>query len=105
MNRLRGFFLFLADGVILLVLALFLSHFSLRYSLMDAVGRGELPIHLLLLYGCTVVFQLIFHTYDSLWRYAESREYLSCCSRPCSVFSSTRSSAAGCSPPSFSSCC
>ena len=38
MNRLRGFFLFLADGVILLVLALFLSHFSLRYSLMDAVG-------------------------------------------------------------------
>ena len=76
MNRLRGFFLFLADGMILLILALFLSHFSLRYSLMDAVGRGELPIHLLLLYGCTVVFQLIFHTYDSLWRYAESREYL-----------------------------
>ena len=29
-----------------------------------------------LLYGCTVLAQLVFKTYDSLWRYAESREYL-----------------------------
>jgi len=32
--------------------------------------------HLLLLLFCTFVFQLLFHNYDSLWRYAESREYL-----------------------------
>ena len=29
-----------------------------------------------MLYGCTVISQVIFKTYDSLWRYAESREYL-----------------------------
>lgn len=54
-----------------------MGQFSLRYSLTDAVGQGKLLPHLLLLYICTVVFQLVFHTYDSLWRYAESREYLS----------------------------
>lgn len=54
-----------------------LATFSLRYSLADAVGRGNLMPHLALLYACTVVFQVLFHTYDSLWRYAESREYLS----------------------------
>ena len=76
MNRFRGFYLFLMDGLILFALALGLGAFTLRYSLSDAVGQGVFPSHLLLLYGCTVVFQLLFHTYDSLWRYAESREYL-----------------------------
>ncbi|WP_235370872.1 polysaccharide biosynthesis protein [Pseudoflavonifractor phocaeensis] len=54
-----------------------MARFSLRYALPDAVGQGKLLPHLLLLYVCTVVFQIAFHTYDSLWRYAESREYLS----------------------------
>lgn len=76
MNRLRGFYLFLMDGLILFIVAIGLGTFTLRYSLSDAVGQGVFPAHLLLLYGCTVVFQLLFHTYDSLWRYAESREYL-----------------------------
>lgn len=43
----------------------------------DAVGAGHIFPHLILLYICTLVFQILFHTYDSLWRYAESREYLS----------------------------
>ena len=77
MNPLRKQFLFLCDSVILLAITIVLAQFSLRYRLTDAVGQGLLPAHMLLLYGCTVVFQLLFHTYDSLWRYAESREYLS----------------------------
>lgn len=76
MNRFRKQLLFLCDSFILFTVALILGQFSLRYALADAVGQGNLIPHLLLLYGCTVVFQLLFHTYDSLWRYAESREYL-----------------------------
>lgn len=76
-NRFRNLILFLCDAAILTGVTLVLAAFSLRYSLSDAVGRGNLLPHLAMLYGCTVVFQLLFHTYDSLWRYAESREYLS----------------------------
>ena len=77
MNRFRNLLLFLCDAAILVSAALLLSIFSLRYSIPDVVLEGNLLPHLALLYGCTVVFQLLFHTYDSLWRYAESREYLS----------------------------
>ena len=76
-NRFRNLILFLCDAAILTGVTLVLAAFSLRYSLSDAVGRGNLLPHLAMIYGCTVVFQLLFHTYDSLWRYAESREYLS----------------------------
>ncbi len=76
-NRFRNLFLFLCDALILISVTLILAGFSLRYSLSDAVGGGELLPHMVLLYICTVVFQFLFHTYDSLWRYAESREYLS----------------------------
>ena len=76
-NRFRNLFLFLCDALILISVTLVLAGFSLRYSLSDAVGGGELLPHMVLLYICTVVFQFLFHTYDSLWRYAESREYLS----------------------------
>lgn len=39
-------------------------------------AKGSFPKNVLLLYGCTVIAQLLCKTYDSLWRYAESREYL-----------------------------
>lgn len=78
MNRFRKPLLFLCDSAILVVLSIFFSWFSLRYNLSDAVGQSiMLGKNFLLLYGCTVLFQLLLHTYDSLWRYAESREYLS----------------------------
>lgn len=77
MNRFRNILLFLCDAAILIGVAVVLANFSLRYALSDAVGRGNLVPHLALLYICTLVFQILFHTYDSLWRYAESREYLS----------------------------
>ena len=75
MKRFRKHLLFLADSVILIVVTLVLSQFSLRYQLGDAVGRGGMVLHMLILYFCTVMFQMLFHTYDSLWRYAESKEY------------------------------
>ena len=78
MNRFRKPLLFLCDSFILVVLSIFFSWFSLRYNLGDAVGQSlQISQNFLLLYGCTVLFQLLLHTYDSLWRYAESREYLS----------------------------
>lgn len=75
-KRFRKHFLFLCDSLILITITLILSRFSLRYGFSDAVGQGKLIPHMILLYGCTVFFQLIFHTYDSLWRYAESKEYM-----------------------------
>ena len=76
-NYFRKPILFLCDSAILIVAAVSLSLFSLRYSIPDAVSSGKLLPHLVMLYACTVIFQLFFRTYDSLWRYAESREYLS----------------------------
>ena len=76
MNRFRKPILFLCDSTIFVGVTVALSLFSLRYSLTDAVGQGLLPVHMLLLFACTVIFQLLFRTYDSLWRYAESKEYL-----------------------------
>jgi len=76
MNRYRKHLLFLCDSCILLAAALLLSPFMHRYGLADAVGRGGFWPHLAMLFVCTVIFQFVFRTYDSLWRYAESREYL-----------------------------
>lgn len=77
MNRFRRQVLFLCDTLMFIVLMAFFYWFSLRYRFWNS---GETPVrlleNLLLLYGCTVLFELIFRTYDSLWRYAESREYL-----------------------------
>lgn len=77
MNRFRRQVLFLCDTLMFIALMAFFYWFSLRYRFWNS---GETPDrlleNLLLLYGCTVLFELIFRTYDSLWRYAESREYL-----------------------------
>ena len=78
MNHLRKQILFLCDSLILIIFSTFFSWFSLRYDLTDAVGQCvQLIQNFALLYACTVLFQLLFRTYDSLWRYAESKEYLS----------------------------
>lgn len=77
MNRFRRQALFLCDTVIFIALMAFFYWFSQRYYFWNP---KEPPVrlfeNLLLLYGCTALFELIFRTYDSLWRYAESREYL-----------------------------
>ena len=76
MKRFRKELLFLCDSLILIFVSITLGWFSLRYGIPDAVQAGNLFPHILLLYGCTAIFQILLHTYDSLWRYAESREYL-----------------------------
>ena len=76
MKRFRKQLLFLCDSCILVVTALCLSQFIYRYNLGDAIAIGGFWPHLAMLFGCTTVFQLLFRNYDSLWRYAESREYL-----------------------------
>ena len=72
----RNALLFLSDTGILTAIAAVLSLYFRKYGLGDATQGGALAGHLLLLLACTSVFQIIFHNYDSLWRYAESREYL-----------------------------
>ena len=76
MSQYRKALLLLCDSFILFFITVTLGTFSLRYELTDAVGNGNLFPHLILLYFCTLIFQVLFHTYDSLWRYAESHEYL-----------------------------
>ena len=77
MNRFRKQLLFILDSLILFGVTAILLAFNARYSPEDPMAQGSLLTHMLLLYGCTIVFQIVFRTYDSLWRYAESREYLS----------------------------
>lgn len=77
MNHFRRQALFLCDTLIFIGLMAFFLFFSLRYNFWDARdSSARLLENFLLLYGCTTLFELIFRTYDSLWRYAESREYL-----------------------------
>jgi len=76
MNHFRKLILLFLDGFILICVATALALFSLRYNIRDVVTQGRFIPHMVLLYCCTLVFQLFFHTYDSLWRYAESQEYL-----------------------------
>ena len=76
MNRYRKYILFLCDGVLF---ALSVGFYLGIVTLLPYTGVGagdNLMGNLLLLYGCTVAFQLGLKTYDSLWRYAESKEYL-----------------------------
>jgi len=76
MSRYRKQLLLLCDGSILFAAAVILGEFSKRYQIGGAATGVDFWQNLVLLYGCTLVFQSLFHTYDSLWRYAESREYL-----------------------------
>ena len=48
----------------------------LREYLEKDVRLSNLLMHIGFLTVCVLLFQLRFKTYDSLWRYAESREYL-----------------------------
>ena len=77
MSRFRKEILFFCDAVIF---AAAVAFFLLVYTVFDYAKGGEANgalTHIALLYACTVFFQLVFKTYDSLWRYAESQEYLS----------------------------
>ena len=76
MNRYRKQLLFLCDSLIFAAVTALFIYFVYRTPEIMLKLSGELASNLVLLFACTAAFQLFFHTYDSLWRYAESREYL-----------------------------
>ena len=77
MRFFRSFLLFLCDSFILLAVTLFCLFFS-HWFHDNSPGRFlYLFVHLAVMYVCVSAAQLLFHTYASLWRYAESREYMS----------------------------
>jgi len=76
MNHLRKLIVLFCDSMILIGISAALAWFSIRYDISDPVTQGTFVKHLALLYVCTLTSQLLLHTYDSLWRYAESQEYL-----------------------------
>ena len=64
----------LAMDLVLIFLCNFIPF--VPHLMRDDIRLLNLCVHICLLTMCVLVFQLIFRTYDSLWRYAESREYL-----------------------------
>ncbi len=76
MKWFRSFILFLCDSAILLLATAFCLLFSGFFRTSSREEDIHLIFHLMVLYGCVILFQLLFRTYSSLWRYAESREYL-----------------------------
>lgn len=60
------------------VCLIFFFNFAMFFGyLMDGdIHLFNLIMHIGLLTVCVLIFQLIFKTYDTLWRYAESQEYL-----------------------------
>ena len=74
MSRYRGLIVLLMD-----VALIFCCNFVIFLSdlFVENVQLFNLPMHIGLLTVCVLVFQLALRTYNTLWRYAESREYLS----------------------------
>jgi FlaA1/EpsC-like NDP-sugar epimerase len=76
LRKYRKEFVFILDLLIILIVST-----TLFYVLPDNNGNHNddyllfLP-HLILLIICGAILQYFFKTYDSLWRYAESKEYL-----------------------------
>ena len=74
MSRDRGLIVLLMD-----VALIFCCNFVIFLSdlFVENVQLFNLLMHIGLLTVCVLVFQLALRTYNTLWRYAESREYLS----------------------------
>ena len=74
MSRYRGLIVLLTD-----VALIFCCNFVIFLSdlFVENVQLFNLLMHIGLLTVCVLVFQLALRTYNTLWRYAESREYLS----------------------------
>ena len=76
MNLYRRQILFLCDA---LLFTAAVAAYKFITTVLPYTGVGAdngFWLNVGMLYGCTVISQVIFKTYDSLWRYAESREYL-----------------------------
>lgn len=77
LSRFRGQIVLMID-ILLILRATSLFFPSL---LRDDIQLLNLVLHIGLLTVCVLVFQLVLRTYNSLWRYAESREYFWRCWR------------------------
>ena len=73
MSRYRGLIVLLIDMVFIFFFNFILF---LPQLLSDSIQLFNLVAHIGLLSACVLVFQLSLRTYDTLWRYAESLEYL-----------------------------
>ena len=73
MSRYRGLIVLLMD-----VAMIFFCNFAIFLSALSTgnVRFYNLVMHIGLLTVCVLIFQLALRTYNTLWRYAESREYL-----------------------------
>ena len=76
MSQFRRQLLFLCDAFLFAVAVAAYKFITVLLPYTEVGAKGSFPKNVLLLYGCTVIAQLLCKTYDSLWRYAESREYL-----------------------------
>ena len=73
MSRHRGLIVLLLDAVVFAICNFLLF---LPYLRSGNIKLLNLVLHMGLLSACVFVFQLLLHTYETLWRYAESLEYL-----------------------------
>ena len=76
MSRFRRQLLFLCDAFLFAVAVAAYKFITVMLPYTATGAEENFWGNAALLYGCTVLAQLVFKTYDSLWRYAESREYL-----------------------------
>ncbi len=73
LSRYRGIIVLMLDAMLIFCcnMLVFLPHL-----LRDSIKLWNLVLHSGLMVVCVLVFQLVMKTYDTLWRYAESGEYL-----------------------------
>lgn len=73
LSRYRGLVVLVMDVVLI-----FFFNFAMFFDRLgdENIQLFNLVMHIGLLTVCVLVFQLLFKTYDTLWRYAESQEYL-----------------------------
>ena len=76
MSRFRRQLLFLCDAFLFAVAVAGYKFITVLLPYTATGAEENFWGNAAMLYGCTVLAQLVFKTYDSLWRYAESREYL-----------------------------
>lgn len=75
MKDFRQSVVFLCDTIILVFICIGLWIFA-PWLFSSFQNNDIIFLNLASLYVCTVVSQLLFQSYDTLWRYAETREYL-----------------------------
>lgn len=70
-QAMRKVIVFIADFCIFCAVAMFHALFSWEMQ----VSWESITMYFMALYGCMAFFQILFRTYESLWRYAAHQEY------------------------------